>query len=392
MKLLIYSHFFAPSIGGVENVVQSLAAGLASLQTHDADQEFEVTVVTQTDAGKSDEAAYPFHIVRRPGLFQLWRIICDCDVIHLAGPALFQLFLGLLARKPIVLEHHGYQAVCPNGLLVHQPDGAVCPGHFQARRYHECWHCQKAELSPLRACVSMLFMFPRYWLSRRAASNLAITHHVLERQALPRSSVIHYGVGDLIESSIASAPHPVPRKLSFAYVGRFVPEKGIAVLLNASALLSKDGHEFEVLLIGDGPQRPEIESRIRRYALDSLVRITGYLGGEALAQVLRNVHAVIMPSVWEETAGLAVIEHMMRGRLVIASKIGGLAEVVDDAALTFPPGDSQALADVMKTVLQNPSIIEVFGRKARDRALRFFRRERMIEDHARVYRELLRTE
>jgi glycosyltransferase involved in cell wall biosynthesis len=98
-----------------------------------------------------------------------------------------------------------------------------------------------------------------------------------------------------------------------------------------------------------------------------------------------------MPSVWEETAGLAAIEQMMRGRLVIASKIGGLAEVVDEAGLTFPAGDAQALADCMLTVLQGPSIIESVGRTARDRALRFFRRERMIEDHAHVYREVRAT-
>jgi len=92
--------------------------------------------------------------------------------------------------------------------------------------------------------------------------------------------------------------------------------------------------------------------------------------------------------VWEETAGLAAIEQMMRGRLVIASKIGGLAEVVNDTGLTFPAGNAQALADVIRTILKDPANVEVLGPKARDRAVRFFLRERMIEDHARVYRTL----
>jgi glycosyltransferase involved in cell wall biosynthesis len=98
-----------------------------------------------------------------------------------------------------------------------------------------------------------------------------------------------------------------------------------------------------------------------------------------------------MPSVWEETAGLAAIEQMMRGRLVIASKIGGLAEVVDNTGLTFPAGNAQALANSMKTVLQDPSIIDSLGRKARDRAHLFFLRARMVEEHASVYRETMRN-
>src|SRR2546427_4824649 len=64
-------------------------------------------------------------------------------------------------------------------------------------------------------------------------------------------------------------------------------------------------------------------------------------------------YTTLFRSVWEETAGLAAIEQMMRGRLVIASKTGGLAELVDDASLTFPAGDSQALAQSMQKVLRS---------------------------------------
>ena len=105
---------------------------------------------------------------------------------------------------------------------------------------------------------------------------------------------------------------------------------------------------------------------------------------------LRDVQAVVMPSVWEETAGLAAIEQMMRGRLVIASDVGGLGEIVGDAGLKFPPGDAGALADCMRKVLRDPSLIESFGRKARERALRLFTRSRMTEEHARLYRGIFR--
>jgi glycosyltransferase involved in cell wall biosynthesis len=126
--------------------------------------------------------------------------------------------------------------------------------------------------------------------------------------------------------------------------------------------------------------------------LIEVVHITGFLRGDALAKILNGVSVVVMPSVWEETAGLAAIEHMMRGRLVIASKIGGLGEVVGDAGITCSAGDPEDLARCMKDVLQSPASIVVLGYKARERAESLFLRERMIADHRRVYQEVSRSD
>jgi hypothetical protein len=222
MKLLIYSHFFAPSIGGVEIAMQSLAAGLSEFRSAQGAREFEVTLATQTNASGFDDSALPFRVLRQPNLLQLWRMIRGSDVIHVTGPALPPMALGFLACKPMVIEHHGYQAICPNGLLVHQPDGSICPGHFQAGRYMECFQCRKSEISGLRSSISLLLMFPRHWLARKAAVNLAISNHLLERQALPRSSVVYHGIEDPFEGRALPPPAlATPGKLCFAYVGRF---------------------------------------------------------------------------------------------------------------------------------------------------------------------------
>lgn len=391
MKLLIHSHFFAPSIGGVESAVLSLAGGLRKLRTPKGDLEFEVTLVTNTPAGDFDDRSLPFRVVRQPSLLQLWRIVRECDVIHIAGPALPPLVLGALARKPVVVEHHGYQAICPNGLLVHQPDGSVCPGHFQAGHYAKCARCRECETSRLRSVAALLLMFPRFWLCRAVATNLAISRHVLERHGLPRSSVVYYGVEDPLEKDTApSTAANATGKVCFAYVGRFFPEKGIADLLQAAGMLRVEGCRFEVRLIGDGPQRPKLEEIIEANHLSSCVRITGYLTGAALADALRDVRVVVMPSLCEETAGLAAIEQMMRGRLVIASRIGGLAEVVDGTGLQFPAGNAEALAECMRTVMKDVSIIDSIGLKARERARQLFLRARMVEEHAIAYREMVR--
>lgn len=410
MKLLLYSHSFAPNVGGVETVTMSLARGLAELRTVNDRPLFDLTVATETPAGDFDDTSLPFTVVRHPGVLALRRLIGDADVIHLAGPVLLPLFLARLARKPVALEHHGYQAICPNGLLLHQPDGSICPGHFQAGRYGKCVRCQATQTSWFRSLMSVLLMFPRNALARRASRNLAISAHVLKRHNLPRSQVIYYGIDDCSDansyatSDASSDDCPEVRapanqaglsptkKITFAYVGRLVPEKGLPVLLAATSILHREGFDFAVLLVGDGPERQRLEATIAQTGLTEVVHITGLLRGDALAQMLNGVGVVVMPSVWEETAGLAAIEHMMRGRLVIASKIGGLGEVVGDAGITCRAGDPEDLARCMKDVLQDPANIVALGHKARERATSLFIRDRMIADHRRIYQEISRSE
>ncbi|MCU1241511.1 MAG: hypothetical protein JWO71_2237 [Candidatus Acidoferrum typicum] len=392
MKILFYSHFFAPSVGGVENITRSLADGLSKRRKPDGETEFALTLVTQTAAGDFDDDTLPFRVVRSPNLIELWRLIRQSEVVHLAGPALAPLLLALLLRKPVVVEHHNYQAICPNGRLVHQPDHSVCPGHFQARHFAECVRCQANEISWIASLMNLLWMFPRYVLTRAAAQNIAVTQHVLERHALPRSSVIYHGIegsGDDCRADRSGSARSAHETISFAYVGRFISEKGIPILLAASKTLADEGRFFTVKLIGDGPERPKIEEIIRRERLGHYVQITGYLTGAALAGVLCRVDAVVLPSVCEETAGLSLIEQMMRGRAVIASDIGGLAEVVGDAGLKCAPGDAHALAACMRKVLEEPSLLDALGEKGRHRARLYFARERMIEEYARVYRHVL---
>jgi glycosyltransferase involved in cell wall biosynthesis len=390
MNLLIHTHFFAPSVGGVETAVESLARGLAGIRGADGKMEFAVTLVTQSARENTNDEKFPFRVVRRPGIGTLAKLICQSDVIHVAGPALAPLALAWITSTPAVIEHHGYQAICLNGLLVQQPGAAVCPGYFLQRRYGKCVSCYAQETSRLRSSLKLLTMFPRRFFTRRAVTNIAISQHVMTRQGLPHTQVVYYGIADPLKASEPESQQQFAGDLCFAYVGRFVWEKGVAVLLRAVSLLQKEGRRFQIRLIGDGEQRPELEEFIRRENLGDTVTITGYLRGERLAQELKAVDVVVMPSLCEETAGLSAIEQMMRGRLVIASAIGGLREVVGDSGLTFPAGDAEALAERMRTVLENPAQFKELGRRARMRSLGLFQIGRMIEEHAEIYRRVVR--
>ncbi|MGB6597909.1 MAG: glycosyltransferase, partial [Candidatus Acidiferrum sp.] len=193
MKLLIYSHFFVPSVGGVETIVLSLARGLAQLRKPDGDAEFEVSLATETPADNFDDASLPFRVVRRPNLIHLWDLIRASDVVHVAGPAMAPLLLGFLARKPVVVEQHGFQTICPNGQLLIEPAGMPCPGHFMAGRYAECMRCNVGQ-GWMVSRKLWLLTFVRRFLCRRVSSNITPTAWLGGLIQLPQIVAIPHGV------------------------------------------------------------------------------------------------------------------------------------------------------------------------------------------------------
>jgi glycosyltransferase involved in cell wall biosynthesis len=174
----------------------------------------------------------------------------------------------------------------------------------------------------------------------------------------------------------------------FACVGRLVSEKGIPILLQAAGKLTAAGYSFRLKIIGDGPERAKLEKIADSLGLGGRVSFLGSLTGEPLVNELMTAAAVVMPSVWEETAGLSAIEQMMRGGAVIASDIGGLGEVVGEAGLKFAAGDVAGLASCLRRLIDDPGLVEILGYKARERAKELFSRERMVQGHLRLYREI----
>lgn len=390
-KILIYGEYFLPVVGGVQTSMNLLARGLVELHSKQAnglhEGRIDVTVVIGTASDGADDSIFPFRVVRQPGLGRLAKLIRDADVIHVAGPCLLPMMIGWLIRKPVVVEHHGYQAICPNGLLFREPSRTVCPGYFGRRRYEKCMRCSSKTMGHFGALRALLLTLPRRWLSRKVAANITISDHVAARLKLPRSRTVYYGIEEspVIEGSLIP---PASDSIHIAYVGRLVAEKGPALLLEAAKRLADDGVCFQLSFIGDGPERAGLEKLAGRLQLSNSTKFTGDLRGSQLEDAVTKIDLVVMPSLCEETAGLAAIEQMMRGRVVIVADIGGLSEVVGEAGLKFVPGDAAALAACVRKVIDNPSLLRSLGTMAQERARRLFRLGSMIERHVSLYREV----
>jgi glycosyltransferase involved in cell wall biosynthesis len=386
LSVLLYSHDWLPLVGGVQSVTADLAEGLCEWSNIHKDDSVSVTLITKTSADGMDDSKLPFPVIRQPRLSELIDYIRSADVVHLANPALLPLALAWLLRKPTVIEHHGYQSVCPNGLLLYTPDSSICPGHFMAGRYRKCFECNSARMDRKSSWRSIILSFPRRWLCTRATVNVAVSNHVARRLSLPRTRTILHGIR-ITSSEVESSSNADPPRIG--YVGRLVAEKGISILLQAAEKLCGDGFSFHLALIGDGAERENLERMARHLGLQDRTTFMGYLSGTEFEEAVRALFVVVMPSQWEETAGLAVMEKMMTGGMVVVADVGGLSEVVGDAGLKFSPGDVQTLYAQLRIALENPSIVATLRLAARARAVKHFNRDSMIQNHIALYREVL---
>lgn len=390
LELLIYAHRWAPAVGGVEATTRTLAQGLAERPKNQTGESIKITLITLTPAGVMNDSLLPFRVVRRPTLWTLIQLFRSADVIHLAGPALLPLALGWLLKKRTVLEHHNYQSMCPNGLLIYGPDLTICPGHFLARRYQECLRCNSVTLGRARSLRNLLLAFPRRWLARRVTANVAPSGHMKARAALPQTQVIYHGVSRAAPSS-RSVGNRADGPVCFAFVGRLVKEKGVSLLLQSAHELADEGFDFRLKIVGDGPERAALEALADELGLKQQTEFTGAISMESISATLSQTTAVVMPSTWEDVAPLVALEQMMQGRLVIASDVGGLGETVNGFGLKFPPGNIAALKLCMRQAIESPSLSIQMGDRAQLNAISNFSEERMVEEHLELYRRIMQS-
>jgi glycogen(starch) synthase len=388
MKLLLYSHFFAPSVGGVENIVLSLARGLTEVRTPKGLNEFDLTLVTETPAGDFDDRLLQFRVVRQPILSQLLQMIYSSDIIHVAGPSLPPLLLGWLSRKAVVIEHHGFQTICPTGQLLIEPNGTPCPGHFMAGRHLECLRC-RSDNNWLASWRLWLLTFARRFLCSQVSANIMPTEWLSGLVHLPNAVSIPHGIETVTRDSESLRSLKPPRII---FQGRLVTTKGLPVLLEAANILRSENREFELLVIGDGPERTAIQELTERLQLSSCVRFAGRIAKADLESTYANASIVVVPSLGGEVFGLVLAENMSRGLPVVTSNLGSFAEVLGDAGLTFRVGDAKDLARQVVRLLDDSALASALRDRARKRIFDRYLRRDMIEAHAQLYRRLRRAE
>jgi glycosyltransferase involved in cell wall biosynthesis len=165
-----------------------------------------------------------------------------------------------------------------------------------------------------------------------------------------------------------------------------VRAKGVEALVAAAALMRT---RAQLLLVGDGPDRPRVERLARRLGIADRVHVTGFVPHERVPAVLASADLLVLPSFYEEL-GTVLVEAMQVGLPTVASRVGGIPEVVEDGVtgLLVAPRDPAALATAIDTVLSDPQLARRLGANALARAPEYDLERVGAQVHG-LYRELV---
>jgi glycosyltransferase involved in cell wall biosynthesis len=176
----------------------------------------------------------------------------------------------------------------------------------------------------------------------------------------PKIHVVHVGVSPMF---LEHGPSPVPLAPRLVSIGRIVEQKGQAILVQAAAELRDRGCDFELVLVGDGPMRPEIERLIEQLDLQDRVRITGYLSNQGVRDELLAARALVLPSFAEGLPGV-FFEALALGRPVVSTYIAAHPELIEHGVNGWlvPAGAVEPLVEAMKDALEaEPAVLGRMG-------------------------------
>jgi glycosyltransferase involved in cell wall biosynthesis len=166
-------------------------------------------------------------------------------------------------------------------------------------------------------------------------------------------------------------------------VGRLARQKAYDLLLDAATHWGTRVPQPLVVIAGEGPQRPLLQARIDEAGLP--VRLLGHRTD--VADLLAAADVVVLTSQWEARALIAQ-EALQAGRPLVATAVGGVPDLVGDAALLVPYGDPDALAQAVGSVLDDPEIAKRLSHAGRAQAASWEDEPAVIDAVSAVYREL----
>src|SRR5215208_271002 len=151
------------------------------------------------------------------------------------------------------------------------------------------------------------------------------------------------------------------------FVGRLAPQKGVGTLVTAAGLLGDP--RVQVVLVGDGPERKALEREAERLGVGGRLHFVGFLAHDRLPAVMSHADLLVLSSLYEEL-GTVLLEAMQAGLPIVASKTGGIPDVIKDGVngLLVPPSEPEALAHAINRLLADRKLARRLSEGAQARA------------------------
>lgn len=305
MKILISSHFYYPSIGGVERF-SFLMARAFSQQGH------EVIIVTDISDKAGKTPAEKFEVIRQPSPLKLLKLLKWCDVYWQNSISLRHLWANTLVRKPCFITFQG-------------PIGQ-----------------------------NRFIKWLKYFFLQQN-NVISVSHGIATLLEGMPHSVIHNAFQP--DDFFITNP-PEERRKKLVFVGRLIKEKGVDIVLHALAKLQSKGHIIDLTIVGKGSEESNLKTLTSELGLTGNVSFAGLKLGQQLGELINQHQIMMVPSNYPEAFGIVALEGIACGCPIIAANAYGLPEAVGKCGLLFAMGDVDDCAEKIENLVDNFELIK----------------------------------
>ncbi len=405
MRILMLAQFYLPTVGGEERHVHDLSVALTArghdvaLATlwHEGVPEYEVDqgvriyrirgsmqriAMLFSEKGRQHSPPFP-----DPEVLRSLRCIIkheQPDVVH-AHNWMVHSFTPLKSwsKAKLVVTLHDCSLVCPQKRYMYHEK--VCAGPA----FTKCLTCASEHYGVAKGVPTALANSVSQRIERQVVDMfLPVSQSMADVAKLDKHKTPYRVIPNFVSDDIgkntyegASLLPQLPEGDFMLFVGDVRRDKGVDVLFEAYAGLNT---QVPLVLIG----RPVNDFTTK---IPPNVIILPSCSHDAIMYAWSRCTIALTPSIWLEAFGIVAIEAMAMGRPIIASRIGGLSDIVVDGetGLLVPPGDSQALREAMQTLLSDPALRTRMGKVAKQRIVTF-QEGTVIPRIEKVYQELMK--
>ncbi len=290
---------------------------------------------------------------------------CKPDIVHvhntfpLISPAAYYACREL--GVPVVQTLHNYRLFCPAGTFFR--DGEVCEDCLTKSRWQAVRHACYRQSRGASATVAAMLSFHHWYGTWTKLVDCYIALSEFSRAkfveaGLPAGKIVVKPNFVLPDPGVGSGPREYA-----VFLGRLSEEKGLRTLVHAWGRVNP---KYALRVIGDGPLFSDLQSEISRSTISN-VRLDGRLSREESLKVMQGAKVLMLPSNCYENFPMTIAEAYACGTPVIASRLGAMAEIVEDGrtGLHFTAGDADDLARKVEWAWAHPHNMRGMGRNAR---------------------------
>ena len=285
---------------------------------------------------------------------------------------------------PIVMTAHDLNPICPASIMLY--NGEVCDDCI-TKGYAQCIKKKCVKGSTLKSTLGV--MEKKYYDIHKVFRKIDC---IISPSEFIKNQLVN---GKLKYSEIVTLHNFVNESERNEYVlgdyafylGRLSKEKGILNLIEAIG----DIPNAKLLIAGDGPEREKIEAYISEHKLDGRITLLGYQNQDSIHKYITNSRFIVVPSIWNENCPYSVLEAMEIGKPIVASRIGGIPELIVDGenGYLYKADDINELKEKLMLMLDNDDKVNRFAQKSRELYESYYSPDSYYNELIKIYNKVM---